>query len=419
MTIILYAIPGFFFLIALELVFERLRKTQYYRVNDAISSLSAGVLSRMVGVFKNLVPFTLYIVAYENLALFSLPQSTWVWIAAFVLYDFFYYWNHRFGHEVSVFWASHVVHHSSEDYNLSTALRQSSGGFFSFIFYLPMALLGFDPAMVIAVGALNLVYQFWVHTQHVGKLGWFELMMVTPSNHRVHHAQNQRYLDRNYGGVFILWDRLFGSFQDELDEDKPIYGVRKALHSWNPFWANLQVYSQLVKDSVRTKKWSDKLRVWFGRTGWRPADVAARYPIKPADLDNFTRYDTNMSLSSKLYAMLQYVLIALIGVYLMMNAANMPVVVQLLVATFVILSSVNLAWLMENRVTAIWLEWCKLAVMLFSASTLQMPSWLMMSLSIGSLISMFVLVQVKRSMRALKPGADVNTRADSKIAEPL
>ncbi len=400
MTIILYAIPGFFFLIALELLFEKLRNTQYYRVNDAISSLSAGVLSRMVGVFKNLVPFTLYIIAYENLALFSLPDTMWVWVAAFVFYDLLYYWNHRFGHEVSLFWASHVVHHSSEDYNLSTALRQSSGSFFSFIFYLPMALLGFEPAMVIAVGALNLVYQFWVHTQHVGKLGWIEWIMVTPSNHRVHHAQNQRYLDRNYGGVFILWDRLFGSYQDELEEDKPIFGVRKALHSWNPFWANLQVYSQLVKDSVRTQKWSDKFRVWFGRTGWRPADVSRLYPIKPADLDNFQRFDTSMSLSAKIYAILQYALTALLGVYLMINASNMVVSAQLLLALFVILSSVNLAWLMENRSSAIWLEWCKHGLILLAVLTLQVPQWLTLCLFIGTLISIFILVQVKRRFNA-------------------
>ncbi|WP_343857824.1 sterol desaturase family protein [Aliiglaciecola litoralis] len=397
MTIILYAIPVFFLLIGIELLMEKRRNTQYYRVNDAISSLSAGVLSRMVGIFKSLVPFTLYILVYENAALMTLPETLWVWIIAFVLYDFFYYWNHRFGHEVSLFWASHVVHHSSEDYNLTTALRQTSGGFFTFIFYMPMALLGFDPVMLLTVGALNLVYQFWVHTQHIGKLGWLEWILVTPSNHRVHHAQNQIYLDRNYGGVFIIWDRLFGSFQDELEDEKPIYGVRKALHSWNPFWANLQIYSQLIKDSVHTKKWSDKVRVWFGRTGWRPADVSAAYPITPVDLTQFTRFDTELTKATKVYVIVQYVLTAIVGVYLMMNATNMAIVTQLLVASYVIASSVNVAWVMENRSAAMRIEWLKNSLVMLASLLVYMPQWLSATLFVGALLSLCLLVAVKRS----------------------
>ena len=220
MNIILFAIPIFFLLIAAELIAEKVRKTDYYRLNDAITSLSIGVLSRIMAVMKNLAPFTVYILLYEHFTLFELTQTLWVWIAVFVIYDFLYYWNHRFGHEVSLFWAAHVVHHSSEDYNLTTALRQTSGNFFNFIFFLPLAFFGVDPLMLITIGSINLVYQFWVHTQHVGKLGFVEWFMVTPSNHRVHHAQNQQYLDRNYGGVFIIWDRIFGSYQDELDDEK-------------------------------------------------------------------------------------------------------------------------------------------------------------------------------------------------------
>lgn len=397
MTIILYAIPVFFFLIGIELILEKSRDTQYYRVNDAISSLSAGVLSRMMGIFKGLVPFTLYILVYQNAAILTLPDSPWVWVTAFVLYDFCYYWNHRFGHEVSVFWASHVVHHSSEDYNLSTALRQSSGGFFSFIFYLPMALMGFSPEVFIAVGALNLVYQFWVHTQHIGTLGWFEWLMVTPSNHRVHHAQNQIYLDRNYGGVFIIWDRIFGSFQQEMEQEKAIFGVRKALRSWNPFWANLQIYSQLCKDSIRTQRWSDKLRVWFGRTGWRPADVSASDPIEPVDLAQFQRYDTALTTATKIYAILQYVVTAMLSVFLMMNAASMTLIQQLLLASLVIFSSVNLAWLMENRNFAKQLEWGKNLVLLLMGLFYTLPEWMMSSLLVGSILSMILLLVVARS----------------------
>ena len=397
MTIILYAIPMFFILIGIELIMEKRRNTTYYRVNDTISSLSAGVLSRMIGIFRNLVPFTLYIITYENVSLLNLPESPWVWVLAFILYDFFYYWNHRFGHEVSLFWASHVVHHSSENYNLSTALRQSSGGFFTFIFYLPMALLGFSPIILITVGSLNLVYQFWVHTQHIGKLGCIEWLMVTPSNHRVHHAQNQVYLDRNYGGVFIIWDRIFGSFQEELDEEKPIYGVRKALNSWNPFWANLQVYSQLLKDSWRTHRWSDKVRVWFGKTGWRPNDVSTLYPIAPVDLASFTPYHTQLTRPAKIYVILQYILSSIIGVYLLMNAANMAIIMQLSIASYVIASSVNLAWIMENRSYSIYLEWLKCIGTIMASLLLTLPNWLAFILCAGTLLSIVVLFSVKRN----------------------
>ncbi|GAB5382150.1 MAG: sterol desaturase family protein [Aliiglaciecola sp.] len=416
MNIILYAIPFFFLLIGLELLLEKVKHTSYYRVNDAVSSLSAGVLSRMIGVMKNIVPFTLYVLVYENAALFSLPDTLWMWITAFILYDFFYYWNHRFGHEVSLFWASHVVHHSSEDYNLSTALRQSSGGFFGFIFYLPMALMGFSPLVLLTVGSLNLVYQFWVHTQHVGKLGWYEWIFITPSNHRVHHAQNQIYLDRNYGGVFILWDRLFGSYQEELDDEKPIYGVRKALHSWNPFWANLQVYSQLVKDSVRTKRWSDKFKVWFGRTGWRPADMEQQYPLPRVDLSRFERYDTIMSTSAKLYCILQYLMTAILGVFLMMNASNMLVTNQLLLASFVVYSSVSVAWLMENRRFALWSEWIRSSLILASSLLLDMPQWLMAVLFFGGLISLMLMVQVKRSQKRQQTTPDHSDDQSHQVA---
>jgi alkylglycerol monooxygenase len=362
MNIILFAIPVFFLLIAAELIVEKVKKTDYYRLNDAITSLSIGGLSRIMGVMKNLAPFTIYILLYEQFAIFELNNRVWVWLAVFVVYDFLYYWNHRFGHEMSFFWAAHVVHHSSEEYNLTTALRQSSGSFFNFIFFLPLAFLGVDPVLFITVASANLVYQFWVHTRHVGKLGFIEWFMVTPSNHRVHHAQNQVYLDRNYGGVFIIWDRLFGSYQDELDDEKPIYGVRKALNSWNPFYANIQVYKQLIQDSLYTEKWSDKFKVWFGRTGWRPDDVSHKFPLASVALSHFSVYQTEISLITKIYSVLQYIIISLLALFLLVNASVLDMRYQLAIAFMVIASSINLAWVMENKLIAIWLEWLKLLI---------------------------------------------------------
>jgi sterol desaturase/sphingolipid hydroxylase (fatty acid hydroxylase superfamily) len=280
MDLILLAVPLFFVLIAVELVADRVRGQRNYRLADSINSLSTGVLSTSTGLLTKGVGLLTYALAWEHLALLRLPaEAWWVWVGAFVLYDFCYYWLHRMGHERNVLWAAHSVHHQSEEYNLTTALRQTSSGFiFSWIFYLPLALLGVPPVVFITVASLNLLYQFWVHTRHVPKLGWLEWVLITPSNHRVHHAQNPRYMDCNYGGVFIFWDRLFGTFQEEDDDEPVIFGVTTPLASWNPLWANLQFYAQLWADARRTGRLWDKLRIWFMPTGWRPADVAAADP---------------------------------------------------------------------------------------------------------------------------------------------
>lgn len=387
MSIILYAVPLFFLLIFIELLLDKIKGTDYYRVNDSINSLTAGVLSRMTGIVKLLFPLTIYVVAYEHLALFQMTSSWWMWITAFVLYDFFYYWNHRFGHEVNIFWAAHVVHHSSEEYNLTTALRQSGSAFFSWIFYLPMAIIGFEPVTLITVGSLNLIYQFWVHTRHIPKLGWYERVFVTPSNHRVHHAQNQIYIDRNYGGVFIIWDRLFGSFQEELDSEKPIYGIRKALKSWNPLWANVHVYSQLFKDCWHTQYWQDKLFIWFKPTGWRPADVEKNYPLGKVDLTQFEKFDIQLSTTNKLYSLLQYSLVVFVGLLLLLNVANFTLVEQVLAVMFVFYGSVSVGLVLENNPMAIYIEWVKYFLIMMILIIYILPVWIEWTLGVGMLIS--------------------------------
>lgn len=400
MNFILYAIPFFFLLIAVELVLEKVKGSAYYRVNDAINSLSAGVLSRIIDIMKNFIPLTIYVLVYENFAQFQLPDTLLVWITAFVVYDFCYYWNHRLGHEMSVLWAAHVVHHSSEEYNLTTALRQSSSSIFSWIFYLPMALLGFDPLLLISVAALNLIYQFWVHTRHIPKLGWYEWIFVTPSNHRVHHAQNQIYIDRNYGGVFILWDRLFGSFQEELDSEPPIYGIRKALHSWNPLWANVHVYSQLCKDSWRTKHWKDKFLVWFGRTGWRPADMERDYPLGRVDLTKFQKYDVPLSFTAKAYSVLQHSITTLIALMLLLNVGVLSLQQQLALAAVVIYASYSIGAVMEGRHFALYLEGLKNAGFIIAGVMLPLAGWLSVSLTAGGAIGALLLWLVSKELRA-------------------
>jgi alkylglycerol monooxygenase len=397
MNIILYAVPLFFLLIGIELVLEKVRKTQYYRTNDAINSLSAGVLSRMIDLVKALIPLTLYVLIYENFAVFQLSDTVLVWLVAFVLYDFCYYWNHRLGHEMSLLWAAHVVHHSSEEYNLTTALRQSSSSIFSWIFYLPLALLGIDPILLIAVGSLNLIYQFWVHTRHVPKLGWFEWLFVTPSNHRVHHAQNRVYIDRNYGGVFIIWDRFFGTFQEELDDEPVIFGIRSSLKSWNPLYANVQVYRQLWLDSWHTKNWADKLRVWLGRTGWRPSDVAETYPIVKTDLTQFEKFDIPLSTLGKIYCLLQHSVTTFIALLLLLNINHLLVHQQITIVIWVLYASYSTGMIMEKRRFAPWLEWLKHSVLLAAIILLPLPVWLIWCLTIILTTSMLGLYLLQKS----------------------
>lgn len=255
MKIILYAIPGFIFLILAEWLYGLIRGRNTYRVADTIASISLGSISRLRELIFLGFGAWFYTRATEGFHLFDLPDAgPGIWLFALIAYDFSYYWFHRISHEVNLFWASHVVHHQSEDYNLGTALRQSGSGFFGFIFYLPWLYIGIPPEILLASGAINLVYQFWVHTEHVPKLGPIETIFVTASNHRVHHAQNEIYIDRNYGGILILWDRIFGSFQEELDSEPCVYGIRKPLKSYNPFWANVHVYWLTLLDSSQTTR---------------------------------------------------------------------------------------------------------------------------------------------------------------------
>ena len=357
MDFILYAVPFFFVLIAVELAADRWRGVSNYRLADAINSISTGVLSTTTGLLT-------YAFALKHLALFELSSdSVWVWVFAFVFYDFCYYWLHRMGHERNILWAAHSVHHQSEDYNLSTALRQTSTGFLlSWIFYLPMAVAGVPLLVFVSVAALNLLYQFWVHTRHIPKLGWFEWFFVTPSNHRAHHAQNALYMDRNYGGVFIIWDRLFGSFQEEDDNEPVIFGVTTPLESWNPLWANLQFYAQLWADARRAESTWDKLRIWFMRTGWRPADVAAKYPMHKQDLSQFRKFEVPLDGRQQLYVLLQFCVYIALGSYLMNLEPSLSTAALVLGWGAVALGLFVLGVALENRPWALKLELLRLAL---------------------------------------------------------
>ena len=324
--VIVLATPVFLLLIALEIAYGLRRGRNTYRLNDAINSMSLGMLSQITGVLTRLFRVGIYTAVFSWVSAWH-AETFWTspagWLLALLFYDFCYYWLHRAGHEVAVFWAAHVVHHQSQDYNLSTALRQtSSGALLGWIFYLPMAVAGVPPLVFGIVALVDLLYQYWVHTEHVGKLGWFDRVFCSPSNHRVHHAVNDGYLDRNYGGILIVWDRMFGSFREE--GEPCVYGTRAPLESWDPLWSNLEVYWALAKDSWHARSWADKVRVWFKPPGWRPADVAARFPRPAFALARVRRYHPPMTPRLAAFAVLQFGA-ALLGVLVFLwHADRLP-----------------------------------------------------------------------------------------------
>jgi sterol desaturase/sphingolipid hydroxylase (fatty acid hydroxylase superfamily) len=355
--IMAWAIPGFFVLIGIELLVAAWRGRNVYYSNDAINSLGLGMLSQIVGVFTKLFAIGIYGWCATHLAPWTLPaDSVWVWISGLLLYDLLYYWLHRFGHEVNVLWAAHVVHHQSESYNLTTALRQTGSGFLlGWMAYLPMALLGYPTEVFAVVALIDLLYQFWVHTEVIGKLGWFDRVFCSPSNHRAHHAVNDRYLDRNYGGILIVWDRLFGTFVEENDDDPPVYGTRAPLQSWNPLWANVEVYWAMLKDSWHARRWPDKLRVWFMPPGWRPADVAMRFPKSEFDIRH-ARYNPPLFRALKIYCIVQFALLLLIGVHFLNVAPKMAWLPAGAYAVYLVYSLWALGFLLEGRRMGVWLE---------------------------------------------------------------
>jgi sterol desaturase/sphingolipid hydroxylase (fatty acid hydroxylase superfamily) len=348
--IIVLATPVFFLLIGIEFAVGLIRGRNTYRLNDTLNSIGLGVLSQLAGVFTTLATLGIYTFVFDTAALWRLPAtSVSVWILAVVLYDLCYYWHHRLGHTVALFWAAHVVHHQSEDYNLSTALRQTSSGWLAgWLFYLPMAILGFPPLVFAVAGLIDLLYQYWVHTQHIGRLGWFDRWFCAPSNHRVHHAVNDKYLDRNYGGIFIFWDRLFGSFIEEDDGEPCVYGTRGPLRSWNPVWANLHNYTEMVRDTWRASSWRDRLRIWFNPPGWRPADVAAKWPKPAFDIGKVERFDPPMTRPAQTLAIAVFLILLGVTTAFLWNAHRLTLTQQGGCAAAVIICLWLVGWLSER-----------------------------------------------------------------------
>lgn len=316
--------PAFLLLVLLEKWYGWHRGRDTVRQMDMISSLCSGITNVTKDVLGLSVALISYEWMYRHLALTHLPANWLTYIIVFVVLDFAGYVVHAIDHKVNFFWNSHLVHHSSEEFNLACALRQSISVFVRLfvILLLPAALLGIDPKVVAIIGPLHLFAQFWYHTRHINTMGFLENIIVTPSHHRVHHAINPEYIDKNYGQIFIFWDKLFGTFQKELPHVKPVYGITRPVRTWNPIKINFQHLWLLISDAWHTASWRDKLRIWFMPTGWRPADVEKAYPVnKISDVYHFEKYDTKYRNGFLVWSWFQLIMLLLFISYLFGNIA--------------------------------------------------------------------------------------------------
>ncbi len=322
--ILLITMPAFLLLVLFEKWWGWRKGTDTVRNMDMISSLSSGITN----VTKDVLGLSFVIITYPwlvaHMAVFHVPSGFFTYFIAFLALDFSGYWVHRIAHEYNFFWNNHIIHHSSEEYNLACALRQSISVFvrlFTF-FLLPAALLSVPEQVIAIVAPLHLFAQFWYHTRHIGKMGFLEKIIVTPSHHRVHHAINPEYIDKNYSQILIIWDKFFGTFQEEKDSIPPVYGITRPVQTWNPIKINFMHLWLLIKDAWRTKNWSDKFRIWLMPTGWRPEDVAAAYPVyKINDVYHFEKYDTHLPKPAQVWSWIQMLVTLLLISYLFGNIA--------------------------------------------------------------------------------------------------
>lgn len=359
MNPIVLSIPIFFILIGVELVVERFSHRKLYRLPDSIANLSCGITSQLSGLFMRVLAIGVYEVVYSNLAFFAL-ERTWVyWIALFLLTDFTYYWAHRMSHEINLFWGGHVVHHQSEEYNLSVALRQSSFQVvWTFAFSLPVALLGFTTTDFVLMSALNTLYQFWIHTETINKMGWFEYVFNTPSHHRVHHGRNPKYIDKNHAGSLIIWDKMFGTFQAE--EERPTYGITKPVNSWNAVWANFSHYATMAHEMKQIHGWKDKILYMVKKPGWLPAYLGGYRPAPEVDREHYHKYDTPAPVALNYYVLFQYVLCLLGTALFLFNQAKFPMLEKAIIATLISIVVVNCGVLFENKSWVAAAEWIRI-----------------------------------------------------------
>ena len=325
-NMLLIAIPIFFVSVLLEALYGNWIKDQKHNFMDTISSLSSGITNLLYDLLGLGIIIVSYSFLYEYVMIFSIQESILLYIVAFICIDFASYCHHYLKHSVNVFWNQHVIHHSSEEFNLACALRQSITNNLGvgILFLLPAALCGVPPKVISIIAPLHLFGQFWYHTRHIGKLGFLEYIIVTPSQHRVHHAINPEYIDKNLGAIFCVWDRAFGTFQEELEEVPCVFGTLKPVRTWNPVLINFIHLWGLIQDAWNTRSWNDKLKLWFMPTGWRPNDVSEKFPQHiVADVYDQKKYSPQYSFKHKLMTIFQFMCINIMSFLFLYNFSDL------------------------------------------------------------------------------------------------
>lgn len=363
--VLLIAMPAFLVMILFEKFYGVWNKRDTVENMDLISSLSSGIAN----ITKDVLGLSIAIISYtwmvKNMAVYHVKHTIWLYVIAFIVLDFQGYWVHRLQHRFNFFWNNHMIHHSSEEFNLGCALRQSIGGIvrlFTF-FLIPAALLGVPESVIAIVAPIHLFAQFWYHTQQIDKMGVLERIIVTPSHHRVHHAINGAYIDKNFGQIFIFWDKWFGTFQEELKEEPPVYGTTRPVRTWNPIKINFQHLWLLITDAWRAQNWKDKFRIWFMPTGWRPVDVAKKYPIqKIEDIHHMMKYRTKTNFWFNFWNYFQLGILVLLISYLFgriayINSLNMWYIY--IYGLYIFMAVYALTDLMDRNTTAIIFELIK------------------------------------------------------------
>ena len=344
-------IPIFIILICIEIIVAKKMGIKVNNPADMISSLSSGITN----IAKDGLKFGVLIVSYSWLVKYiTIYKLEPIWLAiiiAFIVQDFSGYWLHRMNHRVNILWNRHIIHHSSEEFNLSCALRQEISAIVRFgaIFMIPAALLGISPTIFAVLGPIHLFMQFWYHTRLINKMGWLEKFLVTPSHHRVHHAINTKYMDKNYGQILIVWDKLFGTFQAELEEEKPVFGIIRPANTWNPIIINYKHTWQLLKDAYFAKAWKDKIRIWFMPTGWRPKDVENQYPISTVDSKSQIKYQTKNSHKLIIWSFFQMATTGSLMLLMFTIASKISNITLFFLALFLILNVFSYTSMLDGR----------------------------------------------------------------------
>jgi alkylglycerol monooxygenase len=402
---IVLSIPIFFILIGIELIAERISHQKLYRLPDAIANLSCGITSQLSGLFMKVFAIGVYQVLHENFNLITWDKTWSYWLMLFLLADLAYYWAHRMSHEINLFWGGHVVHHQSEEYNLSVALRQSSLQIiYTFAFSLPLAFIGFETFDFALMSALITLYQFWIHTELINKMGWFELVFNTPSHHRVHHGRNPKYIDKNHAGTLIIWDRLFGTFQEE--EERPTYGITKPINSWNAVFANFSHYVEMSKDLKRIPYWTDKFKYLFMKPGWLPEYLGGYRAAPEVDKSTYKKYETPSPLVLNTYVLFQYVLCLGGTSMFLFNAAKFTLGEKAIITVLISIVVVNCGVLFENRTWVRYAEWLRIIIYPIILVALvylnSLPMWLYGAGVIYLIISAYWFSIINKQLKYVK-----------------